>query len=280
MPVARRFAVAFAVVGIGVLAYALPASATESGYTDCITNPTPDQLAGTLDAVQGTATVHAKPGVSICSDVLLSAYKVPDTWVGSTFDKTAVPQTLIGESAVGQVEGTGTTALTVPLPGCGAVQVDLYLPPEITTVTTTTGHRGQLIKGAIFRFVDSYGKPIVCEQPTPPTTTTAPPTETTTAPPTETTTATPPETTTAPPTGTTTAAPTPTTTAAGTIAPAAPPSVSAGPVVPVPTTPAPPAPPVLASTGSNATIPLIGIGVALLGAGIGLSLVGRRRRTA
>jgi hypothetical protein len=56
--------------------------------------------------------------------------------------------------------------------------------------------------------------------------------------------------------------------------------VSAGPIVEVPTAPAPATTPVLASTGSNATIPLLGIGVALLGAGIVLSLLGRRRRTA
>jgi LPXTG-motif cell wall-anchored protein len=197
------------------------------------------------------------------------------------FDKTALPQTLFGETAVGTVAGTGTTTLSVALPGCGAVQVDLYLPPEITTVTTTTGHKGQLIKGSIFRFVDSYGKPIPCEAPTPTPRTTAPtPTETgtTTAAPTPTETGTTTAAPTPTETGTTTAAPTPSQTTTMPAVPA--PTVSAGPVAPVPTVAAPPAPPVLASTGSNSTVPLIGIGVALVGAGIGLSLVGRRRRTA
>lgn len=50
-----------------------------------------------------------------------------------------------------------------------------------------------------------------------------------------------------------------------------------GQIVVVPTAPAPAAAPVLASTGSNATLPLIGFGGALLIAGIGLSVLGRRK---
>lgn len=277
MPVARRFAAAFAVVGLGVLAYAVPASATESGSGAgaCLTNPTPDQLAGTLDAHAGTATVRAKSGQNLCADVFLSAYTVPDTWVGPQFDKTALPQQLFGPSDQATVKGYETATLTVALPDCGAVQVDLYTAPEITTVTTTAGHGGQLVKGEIFRFVDDTGKPVTC-RPTTPT-----PTPTTSSP-------SAPETTTPVPTpseSTGTPAPTPSettptpsesesTTPAAVVPPATP-----GPVTPVPTTPAPPAAPVLASTGSNATIPLIGIGTALLAAGIGLSLLGRRRRT-
>jgi LPXTG-motif cell wall-anchored protein len=53
-----------------------------------------------------------------------------------------------------------------------------------------------------------------------------------------------------------------------------------GPVAEVPTLPAANTTPVLASTGSNATIPLIGIGTALVGVGVLLSLLGRRRKTA
>ncbi len=76
------------------------------------------------------------------------------------------------------------------------------------------------------------------------------------------------------PTGTTTApVPEATTPLAGLI----PEGVTPGQIVAVPATPAPPATPVLASTGSNATLPLIGFGGALLVAGIALSLLGRRK---
>jgi LPXTG-motif cell wall-anchored protein len=288
MSVARRFAVAFAVVGLGVLAYSVPASATESHTGgDCRTNPTPDQFVGTLDAHAGTATVRAQSGQDLCADVYLTAYTVPDTWVGPQFDETAVPQTIFGESDKVTVTGYETAALKVAMPDCGAVQIDLYTAPEITSVPTTAGHSGQLIKGSIFRFVDSSGQPVTCQPTTPtpsPTGTSTPPETTPPAPtPTETTgSPTPTETSGSPtPTETSTApAPTESSTAPETTTPAAVvPPATPGPVAPIPTVPAQPTTPVLASTGSNATVPLIGIGVALLGAGIALSLLGRRRRT-
>jgi LPXTG-motif cell wall-anchored protein len=291
MSVARRFAAAFAVVGLGVLAYAVPASATESGdgAGACLTNPAPDQLVGTLDAHAGTATVRAKSGQNLCADVFLSAYTVPDTWVGPQFDKTALPQQLFGHSDRATVKGYETATLKIALPDCGGVQVDLYTAPEITTVTSTAGHRGQLIKGAIFRFVDSAGIPVTCQPGTPtPTPTTSSPSvpETTTPPaptPSETTGSPTPSETTGSPTPSETPSPSPSapaTTTPEVVVPPAVTPVTPGPVAPVPTTPAPPATPVLASTGSNATIPLIGVGAGLLVAGIGLSLLGRRRRTA
>jgi LPXTG-motif cell wall-anchored protein len=282
MSVARRFAAAFAVVGLGVLAYAVPASATESGdgAGACLTNPAPDQLVGTLDAHAGTATVRAKSGQNLCADVFLSAYTVPDTWVGPQFDKTALPQQLFGHSDRATVKGYETATLKIALPDCGGVQVDLYTAPEITTVTSTAGHRGQLIKGAIFRFVDSAGIPVTCQPgtPTPTPTTSSPSVPETTTPPAPT-----PSETTGSPTPSETPSPSPSapaTTTPEVVVPPAVTPVTPGPVAPVPTTPAPPATPVLASTGSNATIPLIGVGAGLLVAGIGLSLLGRRRRTA
>jgi LPXTG-motif cell wall-anchored protein len=293
MPVARRLAVAFAVVGLGVLSYAVPASATESRDSGaCLTNPRPDQLTGTLDAQRGVATVRARAGVDVCADVWLSVYTVPDTWVGPDFNRTAVPQRLYRPSTPGRVTGTATTTLTAAVPTCGAVQIDLYTPPEITAVNDTTGHNGHLIQGYIWRWY-ADGQPLLCgvetspPVPTPTETTPTPtPTESTTAPtptPTESTTPpTPTESTTAPtptPTDSTTP-PTPTPAPTTPLSGLLPPGAAPGPIVAVPTTPAPPAPPVLASTGSDATVPLLGIGGVLLVAGIGLSVLGRRRRTA
>jgi hypothetical protein len=291
MSVARRLAVAFAVVGLGVLAYAVPASATESQAGEgCITNPTPDQLIGTLEPRHGIAHVRAKPGLAICADVLLSVYTVPDTWEGAEFNRSAIPQHLYGKTTVGHVAGTAKTALTVAVPTCGAVQVDLYTPPEITDVNDLSGHDGHLIQGYIWRWW-ADGKHLDCDAgstspvPAPTESTTSPaPTESTTSPaPTESTTA-PAESTTGPaPTESTTApVPTETTTApvpAATTPLAAiiPAGGTPGPIVAVPAAPAPPAAPVLASTGSNATLPLIGFGGALLVAGIALSLLGRRK---
>ena len=289
MSVARRLAVAFAAVGIGVLAYAVPASATESQSSDgCITNPTPDQLIGNLDPRDGTADVWAKPGLDLCADVLLSAYTVPDTWDGVAFDRSAIPQQLYGATTVGQVSGRARTALKVAVPTCGAVQIDLYTPPEITAVTDLTGHNGHLIQGYIWRW-SAGGKPLDCTggstspTPTPTESTTSPvpsPTGSTTSPvpsPSESTTSPVPS----PSESTTSAVPTPTPAPTTPLAGLIPPGASPGPIViVVPVPPTTPTTPVLASTGSNATLPLIGLGGALLVAGIGLSVLGRRRRTA
>jgi hypothetical protein len=278
MSVARRFAAAFAVVGLGVLAYAVPASATESSSSEgCLTNPTPEQFVSTMQPRNGIARVGAQPGLNLCADVWLSVYKVPDTWVGTEFNDTAIPQQLL-DSTKGHVTGTDKQVLKVAVPTCGAVQIDLYTPPEITEVKDLTGHNGHLIKGFIWRWYVN-GKPLLCTPegtPTPTPTTESPtptPTETSESP-----TPTPTETTESPtPTPTETeSTPAPVaTTPLGAVIP--PRGATPGPIVEVPTAPAPAAAPVLASTGSNATLPLVGFGGALLVAGVGLSVLGRRR---
>lgn len=289
MSVARRFAAAFAVVGLGVLAYAVPASATGGGAsTECITNPTADDLVAEIFPFRGSAEVRAADGVNVCADVVLSIYRVPATWKGKTFNETATPQTLL-DSATGKVGGEGTLKLWVDVPKCGNLQIDLYFPPEITEVTAA-GHGTKLILGKIWRWYDDAGNRILCTDvpPTPTeTATTTPPVPT----PTETATTTPPvptptETTTAPvPTPTeTTTAPVPTTTETVTATPSATvtvpvpqPTEGLGTPVTILPPPAPPAPPVLAETGSNSTLPLIGIGLGLLVSGVALRLLGRRR---
>jgi hypothetical protein len=263
MSVSRRLAAALAVVGAGVLAYAVPASATgngdgHGGGGKCIENPRPSDLEGHLDAESGTAWVRAKDGRAVCSDVLLSIYKVPDTWNGHGFNDTAVPQQVIATDRA-TLKGNKKVHLQVPVPDCGNVQIDLYLPPELKTVDIS-GHPGsQYIAGYIWSPGSENGHPKDCKPPTTSPTTPCP-TPTTPS-----------------PTPTTPSA-TPTTTAP--VTPTASPTSGLGAPIPVPPQQAPPAPPVLAETGSNSTIPLIGLGGFLLVAGIGLSLVGRKPRTA
>ena len=172
-------------------------------------------------------------------------------------------------TVAGKVEGTAKLELTVPVPTCGSVQVDLYFPPEITTLHRA-GHGSQLIQGYIWKNFEG-GKPKLCDESTPtptPTTPSATPTTPTTSP-----------TTPAPTTPSETPSVTPTTTAPVTPTPS--PTEGLGAPIPVPPQQSPPAPPVLAETGSDSTIPLLGLGGALLLVGVGLSVVGRRRpRTA
>jgi hypothetical protein len=278
MSLARRIAAALAVTGVGVLAFAVPVAASsdadhDSPPADCVDGPpTRSNLSWTLDSTAAHATVHAmRP---FCNDVvvLLGTYKVPDTWDGAGWNATAAPQDAFSHDwAV--LEGTETVELDAPAPDCGNVQTDLYFgrnEPDhgiITHVTYPEGHGGRFIDGGLWPrggFKDS-DRPS-CKPSHSPTPTESPsPTPTKSPSPTPTTPSPTPTDTTVPPTETPTPPPT---------------TQPAGPVIPV--TPPPAAAPVppqedLAQTGSSATLPLIGLGTLLLGAGIVLSLLGRRQ---
>jgi LPXTG-motif cell wall-anchored protein len=297
MSVARRLAVAFAVVGLGVLAYAVPASATESGAADTAAATTTDTSAlpcvdGTVlsnlevvvadgakfDPTDGVAVVRGKGGAPICAGtdarLTLSLYHVPDTWDGTPFpggQKTgdaglAWPQTeLAHQTAV--LKGDKPVTLTVAVPDCGNVQIDLYTGFPIKKVNAGGHPKSKLIFAALWSIGGPNGHPAVCAPETTPPSTTSP-APTTTAP------SSPAPPTTSPAAPTTSAASVPPVATSPGPPPPAQPIVEATPPS-VATTP----PPVLASTGSSTTIPLLGLGVALLGAGIGLSLLGRRRKT-
>jgi LPXTG-motif cell wall-anchored protein len=269
MPIARRFAAAFVVVGVGVLAYAATASATGSDE-QCHTIDK-SKLSWQLDVEGGHATVTAKESFDGCVDLILSSYTVPDTWDKQGFNETAVPQFAF-DHARGKLHSDETLQLTVALPPCGAYQIDLYFPPQIDEVTIA-GHGQQLLAGALKDTARDCSTPSNTDTTTPVETTT-PPEETTSPPPT-----TPVESTTPPATTTTSAPPTETQVVPP---PSTPPTTqpNQGPP-PIPVTPPagspPPVPPQLAETGSNSTIPLVGLGALLLTGGVVLSVVGRRR---
>ena len=173
---------------------------------------------------------------------------------------------------------------------CGGVQIDLYTPPRRSPRSRQpfVGHDGHLIKGFIWRWWLN-GKPLLCgggtPTPTPSESSTAPPTRRSRAP--------------HLPRRRRSRAPHPHRPRPRPLRPPRPrprpprrrspparprssrrPEGTPGPVAEVPTLPTANTTPVLASTGSNATIPLIGIGTALVGVGVLLSLLGRRRKTA
>ena len=78
MSVARRFAVAFAVVGAGVLAYAVPASATGNDQDhhggQCVDGTVAGNLDHHVNPDAGTATVEAEGTLCAPVDVILSIY--------------------------------------------------------------------------------------------------------------------------------------------------------------------------------------------------------------
>jgi len=276
MILARRVAAALAIAGAGVLAYAVPVSATGQHAThECVDGTHRDDLNAHIDTSSGVGTVTGKAALCAPVDILFSIYKVPDTWDGDGFNGTAVPQHVL-QTVKGTLQGEETLSLQVGLPACANVQADLYYPPEIPDIDINGTGPG-LIAGYIWQI----SPPTDCK----PATTTPSATETTpsatettasvaetTPSATETPTQTPTQTTpSATPTTTTTTATTTTTIAA-------PPPI--GRPIPLPPVGPPPPPQQLPMTGSNSTIPLVGLGLVLLGSGIALSLIGRRRRTA
>ena len=260
MSSARRLAAAFAVVGAGVLAYAVPASATGDGVDhSCLKSDSHAAVAGNLtvvamDVEAASATVQAERPFCEPMKVVLSTYVVPETWQPADgWSEAAAPQDAY-DSDVAVVEGDGPVRLHAEVTDCGAMQTDLYWwgPKGIVgKVTYPEGRAGVFLAGGLWARLDEQGKVIQCKPETPSPSPTAPPT---TAPPT-----------TAAPT---TSAPPPT---------ASPTEGLGAPVVIPVHIPPPPPPPVLAETGSNSTVPIVGVGILLLGAGIGLSVVGRRR---
>lgn len=301
MSVARRFAVAFSVVGIGVLAYAVPVSATEgdtvAAAAETSALPCVDgknlanlELVGELDPTLGEVVVRGKGGAPICDDqgvtLTLSIYKVPDTWDGSDFPGSgpgkAYPQSEISHQTK-VLFGKNPVDLKVEVPTCGNVQIDLYKGQSIPTIGKAGHPRDRIIFGYIWSVGGQPGSPKPCvtetTSPTPTPTTASPtptPTVTTTPAPTPTATVTTP-----PPPATTTPAET---TSAAVPPPATSPATSEEPPAPVVVVPPQvvqvPQPPVLAQTGTDTTLPLLGIGGALVLGGLGLTLFGRRRRTA
>jgi LPXTG-motif cell wall-anchored protein len=279
MSIARRAAAALVVLGAGVLAYAVPATASSSGDSpapQCVDGRDSGNLARYIDAEAGTAWVQGTAPLCAPVEVVLSIYRVPDTWDGHGFNGTAVPQSAIEHAHV-MVSGSDKAWVTVDVPTCGNAQIDLYYPPEIDEIDINgTGER--LLAGYIWSIDAENGHPKDCA---PPSSSTPPPTSPSTPP-----TSTPPTST--PPTSPSTTSPsTPpsSTPPSSPPAPSTPPSSTGAPIpIPPPVTPPPVTPPThpsrLAQTGSSSTLPLLGLGLVLLGSGVGLSLLGRRRRTA
>jgi LPXTG-motif cell wall-anchored protein len=299
MSVARRFAAALSVVGLGVLAYAVPAAAAPDedrpAAGACADAAVPGSLAGTVDPATGTAVVTGKDGKPLCAGstaaVTLSTYEVPWDWDGTPFPGgkdtgRAWPQRSTAHSSATIAGDRLELTVPVPSPPCGNVLIAVYTGPARDTVGAD-GWGGQLLAGWMWSIAPATGtRPTPCgatgdaavraEKPAP-VPTTAPPsptaTATATASPGPSVTATskaPVPVTTAPPATATTGAPT-------TSAAPAPAARVTTPPVAVPPPAAAPAPE-LAKTGSDGTIPMLVVGGLLLVAGVVLTLVGRRRR--
>ena len=108
----------------------------------------------------GTATVATTYHAPICRNttVFFSSYVIPANYDGQGFElasgvtnPTVYPQPIFDSTLVTLPAGfKDTITLNIKMPAtCNNVQVDVYYPPEITTVTIA-GHGAQYISGLIY----------------------------------------------------------------------------------------------------------------------------------
>lgn len=167
------------IIGVSIIGLASLASiiglTTQGAYasddTTCVDATAASNLTVTWNG-NGEVTVGTK-NKPVCKDTTLffSSYTMPDNYDGGGFNNnaTATPQQVFDSTSVVLKKGTSeTVTLTVKLPdACKNMQIDLYYPPEITTVGPQ-GHAGQYITGKMLvKTQDTCTPPPVAEQPTP-----------------------------------------------------------------------------------------------------------------
>jgi hypothetical protein len=303
-------------MGVGVLAYAVPATATGnnngSSKRHCDAKDERDKVSFNFDGQKTTPTgdawVQLNNGARrpCTNDIVLSVYKVPDTWDGGEFpggNNSAVPQHVLAHD-FGTLDGHKKLYLHVPIQDCGNFQIDLYYAPKQDNVDASGTAR--FIGGFLFTMKNgqstTHGQPGTCTPPvessSPPVESSSPPVESS-SPPVES--SSPPVESSSPPVESSSP---PVESSSPPVESSSPPVESSSPPVessPPATTTAPPvtvapthsvppiaapipvlpqSPPRLAETGSNSTIPLLGLGSLMLIAGIVLSLAGRRKPNA
>jgi hypothetical protein len=126
--------------GVGSAQAVQPAKAMRAALTattGCVNGANSSNLTWAIG--KGRTTITVKPRHRLCKSVALiwASYSVPKKWDGKTFDSTAVPQKMFA-SATGLLAGTGTLVLKVALPSCGNIQVDLYYPPVVPVVASSS----------------------------------------------------------------------------------------------------------------------------------------------
>ncbi|HEX3568783.1 MAG TPA: hypothetical protein VHT70_03865 [Candidatus Saccharimonadales bacterium] len=140
---------------VGAVAFGTSAAASATAAPTCVDGSQAHNLSVTWNSL-GNVTVHTVNNAPLCADTTLyfSSYTMPDNYDGGPFDNnaTATPQTVFDStSAVLKKDTDGTTTMTIKLPeACKNMQIDLYYPPEITTVTPA-GHGAQYITGKMVK---------------------------------------------------------------------------------------------------------------------------------
>lgn len=140
---------------------AVNAHGTQNGST-CLDPKSPNSFEASF--TRGTGTIETVGGKALCadSDLFLQSFKLPDTWDGKGWNRTAIPQTKHAAIAFtipgGEKNYKKTITISVP-DACYATQLDFYFAPEVPAIINYHDGEDREILGEIFK---ATGK---CETP-------------------------------------------------------------------------------------------------------------------
>lgn len=133
---------------------AAPATAQATRQNHCVDGS--NKRAFRAELSRGSGTISVRDGRALCQsvDLVLESFVVPDTWDGTRFNSTAIPQTMHGVTYFTIPAGTKNYSQTfsVDTPNiCKNTQLDFYFAPEYASVNTLTSDNGRYIYGKLFR---------------------------------------------------------------------------------------------------------------------------------
>ena len=137
---------------VAIASTAVNAHGTQTG--SCLDPKSTDSFEASF--TRGTGTIKTADGKALCGDaqLFLQSFKLPDTWDGKGWNRTAIPQTKhasIGFTVPGgQKNYTKTFTISVP-DACYATQLDFYLAPEVPAIINYHDGEDREILGQIFK---------------------------------------------------------------------------------------------------------------------------------
>lgn len=145
---------------VAIAGTAVQAHGTQTG--SCLDPKSPDSFEASF--TRGTGTIETVDGKALCADseLYLQSFKLPATWDGKGWNRTAIPQSL--HAAIpftvpgGQKNFKKTITISVP-DACHATQLDFYFAPKVPAIINFHDGEDREILGEIFK---ATGK---CETP-------------------------------------------------------------------------------------------------------------------
>lgn len=160
----RLFTAIAGILASSIFVIAPNADATGSSNGGCVDPKNKSVYETTIE--RGKGTLKLKGGKALCAaqEIVFESFNVPDTWNKKGWNSTAIPQTKFASTSFTIPAGVKnfTKTVTVDTPNaCKHTQLDFYLAPEYTSITTLTGDDERNILGILFAGKGSCETPSV-----------------------------------------------------------------------------------------------------------------------